>query len=89
MYILFSYHSSTYLILREIINQFDSILGENIYIYIFHTRERARSEHNDNSEQARLRRYIEVRDIPQTFPGRGSTDSSIPALWYPTNVTPG
>lgn len=88
MHILFPYHSnsSNYLILREIINQSKSILGKNIYIYIPHTCERAQRQFRTTP---RLGRYIEVRDIPQTFPGRGSTDSSIPALWYPTNVTPG
>lgn len=69
MYILFSYHSSTYLILREIINQFDSILGEKIYTYIPHSRTctiRAQRQFRTSSTSTLYRSSRHSTNIPRT-----------------------
>lgn len=69
MHILFPYHSnsSNYLILREIINQSDSILGKkNIYIYSTHLRTCTTTIPNNSSTRTLYRSSRHSANIPRT-----------------------
>lgn len=69
MHILFPYHSNSfnYLILREIINQSDSILGKkNIYIYSTHLRTCTTTIPNNSSTRTLYRSSRHSANIPRT-----------------------
>lgn len=69
MHILFPYHSnsSNYLILRQIINQSDSILGKkNIYIYSTHLRTCTTTIPNNSSTRTLYRSSRHSANIPRT-----------------------